>query len=194
MINDLLLEHEFVKVFGKVEIKIPKDAGISLSNIRGFSSGSPMLVSILGAKVFGACIKYDQPIFLILPGDGIKATDCDWDKVDGVMEWSVSRDTTILALSPLVGEAAEILSISTEIETLAECISVTIENGKACLEVPVVGKQCLNVPEWVPNGTVAEACIDACKSGWGRFKVITGAKVFIKVAGVTVTEQKFGKC
>ena len=43
---------------------------------------------------------------------------------------------------------------------LAECISVTVENQEICINLPLgIGKECIGVPKWVPNGTVAKACI-----------------------------------
>ncbi len=77
------------------------------------------------------------------------------------------------------------------LETLREaCSQVTIENGKACLKLPVVGDVCVNVPSWVPNGTLAEACIDVCK----KFGIPCGAKAVIRVAGQDVASASYGCC
>lgn len=40
------------------------------------------------------------------------------------------------------------------------CISVTVEDGEACFKIPVINSdRCVKVPSWVPEGTVAEACV-----------------------------------
>ena len=73
----------------------------------------------------------------------------------------------------------------------AECISVTVEDNKICISLPIgLGKACLPIPISVPNGTAASACLDICTT-WG---IPTGVKVTVKVAGVNVVSQSFGKC
>ena len=73
----------------------------------------------------------------------------------------------------------------------AECISVTVENGKVCLNLPLgIGKYCFTVPSIFPNGTVGQACLSICTT-WG---IPTGVKVTVVIAGVTVINQSFGKC
>lgn len=72
-----------------------------------------------------------------------------------------------------------------------QCISVTVEDHKVCLNLPLgFGKVCLPIPISIGEGTAAEACIDICTT-WG---VPTGVKAYVKVAGVTVASQSFGKC
>jgi hypothetical protein len=51
-----------------------------------------------------------------------------------------------------------------------------------------LGKQCINLPLSIPNGTVARACCDICTK-WG---IPTGVVVWIEVAGARVVEQTFG--
>ena len=71
------------------------------------------------------------------------------------------------------------------------CISVTVNNNKICINLPLgLGSACLPIPLNIPNGTAAEACIDICTT-WG---LPTGVTVSVKVAGVTVVSQSFGKC
>jgi hypothetical protein len=72
----------------------------------------------------------------------------------------------------------------------AQCISVTISNGKACLNIPIYGNVCIDIPSSVPSGQVAEACIDVCK----KFGIPCGVKVYVKVAGQTVASQDWGCC
>ncbi len=72
----------------------------------------------------------------------------------------------------------------------AGCVSVTVENGKVCLNLPVVGKECLPIPAIFPNGTAAEACISICTT----FSIPTGVRVTISVAGRVIVTKTFGKC
>ena len=44
--------------------------------------------------------------------------------------------------------------------TNSTCISVTVEDGEACFEIPIIDKDiCVKVPSWIPEGTVAKACV-----------------------------------
>lgn len=71
------------------------------------------------------------------------------------------------------------------------CISVTVAGGKVCLKLPFgLGKVCLPIPKWIPNGTVAEACLTICTK-WG---IPTGVTVTISIAGKTVVRKSFGAC
>lgn len=71
------------------------------------------------------------------------------------------------------------------------CISVTVENGKICLNLPLgIGNYCLPIPSFIPNGTAASACISVCTT-WG---IPTGVRVTVSVAGNVVVEKTFLKC
>ena len=73
----------------------------------------------------------------------------------------------------------------------AECVSVTVENNKICLNLPLgLGKHCFSIPVSIPNGTAGKACLSICTT-WG---IPTGVKVTIELAGITVVSQSFGKC
>lgn len=73
----------------------------------------------------------------------------------------------------------------------AECISVTTENHKVCINLPLgLGKHCLSLPVSIPDGTAGKACLSICTT-WG---IPTGVKVTVTIAGVTVVSQSFGKC
>jgi hypothetical protein len=75
------------------------------------------------------------------------------------------------------------------LEILAECISVTVNNRRVCLRLPLgLGSVCIPVPFHVGNGTVAQACISICTT-WG---IPTGACASIRVGGTTVARQCFG--
>ncbi len=73
----------------------------------------------------------------------------------------------------------------------AGCISVTVENGKVCLNLPLgFGKYCFPIPKIIPDGTAAEACLHICTT-WG---IPTGVRVTISVAGKVIVSKSFGKC
>lgn len=73
----------------------------------------------------------------------------------------------------------------------AECISVTVENHKICLNLPLgFGKHCISIPVKIPNGTAGKACLHICTT-WG---IPTGIRVTVEIGGVTVVSQTFGKC
>ncbi len=78
-----------------------------------------------------------------------------------------------------------------ELSVRAECISVTVDDGKICLNLPLgIGKYCLPVPTIFPNGTAAQACLDICT----RFGVPTGVKVTVSIAGNVIFTKSFGLC
>ena len=73
---------------------------------------------------------------------------------------------------------------------LSECVSVTLKNGKACLNLPLgIGNVCIPVPIKY-NGEVAQACLHICTT----FGVPTGVRVTISVAGIQIVSKTFGKC
>lgn len=73
---------------------------------------------------------------------------------------------------------------------LAECISVTISNGKACINLPLgIGSKCIPVPISY-DGKVAQACLSICTT-WG---IPTGVKVSVSIGGVVIVSKSFGKC
>ena len=74
------------------------------------------------------------------------------------------------------------------LKVAAQCISVTVKNGQACLNLPVVGSECLSVPSWVPNGTAVQACLDICTK-WG---VPCGVEVTLSLAGQKILSKGFG--
>ena len=77
------------------------------------------------------------------------------------------------------------------ISIAAGCISVTVENGKICLNLPLgIGKFCLPIPSIIPNGTAAEACVSLCYT----WKIPTGVRVTISVAGKVIITKTFLKC
>lgn len=77
------------------------------------------------------------------------------------------------------------------ISLAAGCISVTVDNGRLCFNLPLgIGHVCVPVPSAFPNGTVAQACIKICKI----WKIPTGVKLTVIIAGQVIVEKTFGKC
>jgi hypothetical protein len=70
------------------------------------------------------------------------------------------------------------------------CVTVTVNNGKVCLNVPVVGSVCIPVPSFIPSGTAVSACIDVCT----KWYVPTGACVSVTAFGQQVARECFGAC
>ena len=78
-----------------------------------------------------------------------------------------------------------------ELSISAQCISISVENHKICLSLPLgIGKVCLPIPAFIPNGTAAQACLSICTT-WG---IPTGVKVTISALGHVVITKSFGKC
>jgi len=72
---------------------------------------------------------------------------------------------------------------------LAECVSVTVENKEVCLNLPLgLGRKCVEVPDWVPNGEAARACI-SIKKKWG---VPVGINLCVYVADREAACAYFG--
>jgi len=73
----------------------------------------------------------------------------------------------------------------------AECISITVDNNRVCINLPLgIGSHCFSLPLSIPNGSVGQACLSICTT-WG---IPTGVKVSVIIAGITVISQSFGKC
>ena len=75
------------------------------------------------------------------------------------------------------------------LKVAAQCVSVTVQNGQVCINLPFgLGKQCLPIPSWIPNGTVAQACLDICTK-WG---IPCGVEVVVSAAGKVIVQKGFG--
>ncbi|CUH78612.1 hypothetical protein [Tropicibacter naphthalenivorans] len=91
----------------------------------------------------------------------------------------------------LMTQQVQGLADSGHMALAAQCIKVTVEDGKVCLNLPLgIGKVCLPIPAKFPAGTVAQACLSICTT-WG---IPTGVRVSVEIAGITVVSQSFGKC
>jgi hypothetical protein len=79
----------------------------------------------------------------------------------------------------------------TNLQVSAECISITTEDHKVCINLPLgFGNFCFGIPVSIPDGTVGQACLSICTT-WG---IPTGIKVTIEIGGITIVSQSFGKC
>lgn len=79
-----------------------------------------------------------------------------------------------------------------EFAVLAECISVTVENGKVCIKLPLnLGKECINVPDWIPDGEAAKACLSIVYKRVLGVKIPVGVKVCLYVANQEITCVNF---
>jgi len=69
---------------------------------------------------------------------------------------------------------------------LAECISVTVQEGQVCLNLPLgIGRECIDIPDWVPNGEAARACLEI------KYRRIFGVKIPVGIeACVYVADQR----
>jgi hypothetical protein len=69
---------------------------------------------------------------------------------------------------------------------LTQCIQIAVQDGELCLKLPVVGDVCVDIPDFIPDGTVVEACMvlsfPACVT------------LTVKALGQTVVNQEFGIC
>lgn len=71
----------------------------------------------------------------------------------------------------------------------AQCISVTVQNGQVCLNLPLgLGSVCLPIPAIFPNGTAAQACLDICTK-WG---IPCGVEVTVSIAGHVIVAKNYG--
>ncbi|MGW0810796.1 hypothetical protein [Nonomuraea sp. NPDC002799] len=83
------------------------------------------------------------------------------------------------------------LSSMSVLSMAAGCISITVQNNKICVNLPLgLGGLCIPLPLSIPNGTVAQACLRICTI----FGAPTGACVSIEVAGVHIAQQCIGLC
>lgn len=111
----------------------------------------------------------------------------DEEKVEATIEAARAHYAHKLAKAPAI---AEPVTAEGPLSLLAECISVTVEDGKICLKVPVAGSICIPIPVQFPNGTAAQACLHICS----KFGIPTGVCVTVTILGSQVARQCFGLC
>ena len=110
----------------------------------------------------------------------------DEKKISGILEELSKRASENASASQ-----AQIDTTDTgELSISAGCISVVIENGHICLDLPVVGQKCIPIPLPFPDSTVAKACLSICT----RFFIPTGVRITVEVEGEKILEKVFGSC
>lgn len=56
---------------------------------------------------------------------------------------------------------------STLAADITACVSATYENGKICVDFPIVGNICFNAPISVPVGATVKVCMQTCGFRFG---------------------------
>jgi hypothetical protein len=79
---------------------------------------------------------------------------------------------------------------ATEFSIGAGCITVSVNNGQVCLDLPIVGQYCLPVPSWIPSGAQLQACVSICTT----FGIPTGVKLTVSFNGQVIFTKTFLKC
>ena len=92
-----------------------------------------------------------------------KSLSSSEEKFNEVLQ-SLSAATTVSAAD--ITTLEEMAQAGGELSAQAECIGVTVSNGRVCLKIPLVGNICIPVSFGLPNGSVAEACV-SIKTKWG---------------------------
>jgi hypothetical protein len=93
------------------------------------------------------------------------------------------------AEADVLKEAIDSQDIAPEASVQADCVSVTITDGKACLNLPFdLGRKCVKVPDWVPNGEPARVCISVRR----RYGIPVGVNVCVYVDDKEVACAYFG--
>lgn len=88
-------------------------------------------------------------------------------------------------------ESRPALTDNGQMEIAAQCVSVTVADRKICLNLPLkIGRVCLPVPPFVPNGKVAQACVSICT----KFGIPTGVRLTVSVGGQVIIRKTFGVC
>jgi hypothetical protein len=116
----------------------------------------------------------------------------DQEKIDAALEtarlhhesFNVGTRLTANDLSKVDVHAAGEFSIS------GGCITVSVNNGKICLNLPIVGQYCLPVPSWIPSGAQLQACVSICTT----FGIPTGVKLTVSFNGQIIFTKTFLKC
>lgn len=207
-----------ITLYGQTVLGVSLDAAAAGLDAGADAAGFGF-ASVAAFRVAGLpCTRLPRPLLIPLPGPGtpLKHAECGFEPGEAV-KWSLPASTRLTALSPSVGEAgtllaglaqadaashdcackhgaapaAALLGASDALEVLAQaCISVNIQNGQACLNIPIYGSVCIPVPNWVPNGTAVQACIDTCS----KFGIPCGVKVTLTALGQTLASKSFGCC
>ncbi|GGO98761.1 hypothetical protein [Stakelama pacifica] len=116
----------------------------------------------------------------------------DQDKIDAALDAARRHNETFKLQAP--GSAADLSAIdmhaSGEFSVSGGCITVSVQNHQICLDIPLVGKYCLPVPSWIPDGASLQACISLCTT-WG---IPHGVKLTVSFNGTVIFTKTFLKC
>jgi hypothetical protein len=78
-----------------------------------------------------------------------------------------------------------------ELKISAQCISLTVNNGQVCLNLPLgLPSVCLPVPSWVPGGATVQACLDICTV----LGIPCGVEVTVSFNNQRIVQKGFGCC
>ena len=199
-------------LYGHAVLGVSLDASAWLA--AAHDAGPLGLASISAFRVGGqSCVHLPRPVLLPLPGPGAPLTQAECGFHPGeVLKWSVPAGTRLSALTAHTDEASALFSdlarggghgcscegggaatlaaSAVSSATLDACVSVTVNNGQVCLNVPIFGSVCIPIPLPLPSGTAAQACIDVCT----KFGIPCGVKVTVSVLGQVVASKSFGCC
>lgn len=70
------------------------------------------------------------------------------------------------------------------------CVTATVQDGKACVNIPILGQECISVPSFVPDGATASLCAKVCT----HFLKPIGVCLTASVNGNQVGQHCFGHC
>lgn len=51
---------------------------------------------------------------------------------------------------------------STEAAKISACVGATYDNGRICVNFPIIGNICFNVPLSIPVGASVKVCMETC--------------------------------
>lgn len=92
---------------------------------------------------------------------------CDSDKNTNLVP-DLTKDHSIsLATSETAANQALEFHPSTLAAQISACVGASYENGKICVNFPVVGNICFSVSLPIPSGTSVKVCMQTCGFRFG---------------------------
>jgi hypothetical protein len=83
---------------------------------------------------------------------------------------------------------------STLAAKISACVSATYDNGKICVNFPVIGSICFSVSLPIPSGTSVKVCMETCGFKFG-FPPFNGIKASVYVGDQNLwTGTIWGSC
>ena len=115
----------------------------------------------------------------------------DQEAIDAALEAGQQHGQSLRAMSDAPEGGKSITLDNGELKLGAQCVSVTVRDGKVCLNLPLgIGSICIPVPRWVPGGATVQACLDICTK-WG---IPCGVEVTGSFNGTRIFQKGFGCC